>query len=44
MRGPATDDTCNLLQALYESWGYRKIGERQPFADSPVYAVMLRGL
>lgn len=29
------------VQALYESWGYRKVGERQPFPDSPVYAVML---
>ncbi len=32
------------LQAMYESWGYRKIGERQPFPDSPLYAVMLREL
>ncbi|MFJ9434548.1 GNAT family N-acetyltransferase [Streptomyces sp. NPDC101490] len=32
------------VQALYESWGYTKAGERQPFADSPVYAVMVRGL
>ncbi|MEU2115115.1 GNAT family N-acetyltransferase [Streptomyces sp. NPDC016459] len=32
------------VQALYERWGYRKIGERRPFADSPLYAVMLRGL
>ncbi|MFE5300656.1 GNAT family N-acetyltransferase [Streptomyces sp. NPDC056632] len=32
------------VQALYETWGYTKIGERQPFADSPLYAVMLRGL
>ncbi|OKJ49577.1 acetyltransferase [Streptomyces sp. CB02009] len=38
------DVTHPRVQALYESWGYRKIGERQPFADSPVYAVMLRGL
>lgn len=29
------------VQALYETWGYRKVGERQPFPDSPVYAVML---
>ncbi|WP_460074141.1 N-acetyltransferase family protein [Streptomyces sp. YKOK-I1] len=29
------------LQALYEGWGYRKVGERQPFPDSPLYAVML---
>jgi GNAT superfamily N-acetyltransferase len=29
------------VQALYESWGYRKAGEDQPFPDSPVFAVML---
>ncbi|MFF3453723.1 GNAT family N-acetyltransferase [Streptomyces sp. NPDC002730] len=32
------------VQALYESWGYRKVGQRQPFPDSPVYAVMLSEL
>jgi ribosomal protein S18 acetylase RimI-like enzyme len=32
------------VQELYESWGFRKVGERQPFADSPVYAVMLAEL
>jgi ribosomal protein S18 acetylase RimI-like enzyme len=32
------------LQAMYESWGYRKVGERQPFPDSPIYAVMITGL
>ena len=32
------------LQALYESWEYRKVGERQPFPDSPLYAVMLKEL
>ncbi|MFJ5923135.1 GNAT family N-acetyltransferase [Kitasatospora sp. NPDC092948] len=32
------------VQALYERWGYRKVGDRQPFADSPVYAVMVRSL
>ncbi|AUY52307.1 GNAT family N-acetyltransferase [Streptomyces sp. CB01881] len=32
------------VQALYESWGYRKVGDRQPFPDSPRYAVMLRSL
>lgn len=32
------------VQALYESWGYRKVGERQPFPDSPRYAVMLADL
>ncbi|MGW4887452.1 N-acetyltransferase family protein [Streptomyces murinus] len=35
------DVTHPKVQALYESWGYRKIGEDQPFPDSPVYAVML---
>lgn len=29
------------LQALYESWGYRKVGENRPFIDSPLYAVMV---
>jgi ribosomal protein S18 acetylase RimI-like enzyme len=32
------------VQTLYESWGYRKVGERQPFPDSPVFAVMLAEL
>ncbi len=32
------------VQALYESWGFREVGERQPFPDSPVYAVMLAEL
>jgi GNAT superfamily N-acetyltransferase len=32
------------VQALYETWGYRKVGDRQPFPDSPRYAVMLRDL
>ncbi|MER5210273.1 ROK family protein [Streptomyces sp. NPDC002838] len=26
----------------YESWGYTQVGEQQPFADSPVYAVMVK--
>ncbi|WP_323138596.1 MULTISPECIES: hypothetical protein [unclassified Streptomyces] len=38
------DTTHPRVQALYETWGYRKIGERQPFPDSPLYTVMLRGL
>ncbi|MEU9111840.1 GNAT family N-acetyltransferase [Streptomyces sp. NPDC048483] len=29
------------VQALYESWGYRKVGEQRPFPDAPLYAVML---
>ncbi|MER5744410.1 GNAT family N-acetyltransferase [Streptomyces sp. NPDC002225] len=35
------DVTHPRVQALYESWGYRKVGEDQPFPDSPVFAVML---
>lgn len=38
------DVTHPKVQALYESWGYRKVGERQPFPDSPVFALMLVGL
>ncbi|MCX2971729.1 MULTISPECIES: GNAT family N-acetyltransferase [Streptomyces] len=38
------DVTHPKVQALYESWGYRKIGEDQPFPDSPVYAVMIASL
>jgi hypothetical protein len=38
------DITHPKVQALYESWGYGKIGEDQPFPDSPVYAVMLADL
>ncbi|NEB90574.1 GNAT family N-acetyltransferase [Streptomyces bauhiniae] len=32
------------VQSLYEDWGFKKVGERQPFPDSPVYAVMLAKL
>ncbi|MGP2436574.1 GNAT family N-acetyltransferase [Streptomyces sp. JW3] len=32
------------VRALYESWGYQKVGERQPFADSPLFAVMVKEL
>ncbi|MEU0986590.1 MULTISPECIES: GNAT family N-acetyltransferase [unclassified Streptomyces] len=38
------DTTHPRVQALYESWQYRKIGERRPFPDAPLYAVMLRAL
>ncbi|MCX5078970.1 GNAT family N-acetyltransferase [Streptomyces sp. NBC_00424] len=38
------DTTHPRVQALYEMWQYRKVGERRPFADSPLYAVMLRDL
>ncbi len=40
----SVDVTHPKVQALYESWGYRKVGEQQPFADSPLYAVMLAEL
>ncbi|MFE7646832.1 GNAT family N-acetyltransferase [Streptomyces phaeoluteigriseus] len=30
------------VQSLYERWGYAKVGEQQPFADSPVFAAMMR--
>lgn len=32
------------VQALYESWGYEKAGAQRPFADSPLYAVMVKNL
>lgn len=32
------------VQSLYESWGYEKCGEQRPFADSPLYAVMVNRL
>ncbi|MFJ5104877.1 GNAT family N-acetyltransferase [Streptomyces sp. NPDC088554] len=32
------------VRALYESWGYRKVGESRPFPDSPLFAVMLAAL
>ncbi|MFE6894821.1 GNAT family N-acetyltransferase [Streptomyces sp. NPDC057694] len=30
------------VEAVYEAWGYRKVGDQQPFSDSPVFSVMLR--
>ncbi|GHF43935.1 hypothetical protein GCM10010218_26540 [Streptomyces mashuensis] len=38
------DVTHPKVQALYESWGYRKVGERRPFPDSPLFAVMVAEL
>ncbi|MBT2468931.1 GNAT family N-acetyltransferase [Streptomyces sp. ISL-66] len=38
------DTTHPRVQTLYESWGYRKVGEQRPFADSPLYAVMMASL
>ncbi|MGW7610992.1 GNAT family N-acetyltransferase [Streptomyces sp. NPDC054766] len=38
------DVTHPKVQDLYDSWGYAKVGEQQPFADSPLYAVMVKSL
>jgi GNAT superfamily N-acetyltransferase len=38
------DTTHPKVQSVYESWGYNRVGERQPFADSPVFAVMVKAL
>ncbi|MEY9961536.1 GNAT superfamily N-acetyltransferase [Streptacidiphilus sp. MAP5-52] len=38
------DTTHPKVQDLYERWGYRKVGNRQPFADSPMFAVMVKQL
>lgn len=38
------DVTHPKVHALYETWGYEKAGDQQPFADSPVYAVMVKRL
>ncbi|MGA5821936.1 GNAT family N-acetyltransferase [Kitasatospora sp. NPDC094028] len=38
------DVTHPRVQAMYESWSYRKVGERRPFEDAPLYAVMVRQL
>lgn len=38
------DSEHDKVQSLYESWGYRKIQEQRPFADSPLFAVMVRDL
>ncbi|WP_405602225.1 GNAT family N-acetyltransferase [Streptomyces sp. NBC_01410] len=38
------DSTHPKVQARYESWGYQKVGERQPFDDSPIFSVMVKPL
>ncbi|WP_327713239.1 GNAT family N-acetyltransferase (plasmid) [Streptomyces sp. NBC_00464] len=38
------DATHPKVQDLYEAWGYVKAGEQRPFADSPLYAVMVKSL
>ncbi|GLF99126.1 GNAT family N-acetyltransferase [Streptomyces yaizuensis] len=30
------------VQAVYEGWGYAKVGEQQPFPDSPRFAALVR--
>lgn len=30
--------------ALYEGWGYEKVGVQRPFLDAPLYAVMIKPL
>ncbi|MFD5659706.1 hypothetical protein [Streptomyces hirsutus] len=32
------------VQAMHESWGFRRVGDRRPFPDSPLYAVILAEL
>jgi hypothetical protein len=29
------------VRSLYERWGYEKVGQSQPFPDSPRYDVMV---
>ncbi|MFJ5608121.1 GNAT family N-acetyltransferase [Streptomyces sp. NPDC093221] len=38
------DTTHRRVEALYEAWGYRRVGTQRPFADSPLYAVMVAEL
>ncbi|MEU2361817.1 GNAT family N-acetyltransferase [Streptomyces noursei] len=38
------DSAHPKVQALYESWGYRKFSESRPFEDAPLYAVMIKEL
>lgn len=38
------DPSHAKVKELYEQWGYSHIGDQQPFADSPRYAVMVRPL
>lgn len=32
------------VRALYESWGYQKVGTSRPFPDAPLYNVLVRDL
>lgn len=35
------DPAHDKVLALYEDWGYRRVGDAQPFPDSPRFAVMV---
>lgn len=38
------DPTHESVVKLYEAWGYERVGDQQPFPDSPLFAVMVRRL
>ncbi|MFI1799005.1 GNAT family N-acetyltransferase [Streptomyces sp. NPDC020379] len=38
------DTTHPKVRALYERWGYTRVGSSKPFDDSPTFDVMLREL
>lgn len=38
------DETHPKVLELYQSWGYDDVGRNRPFADAPLYAVMLKQL
>lgn len=52
LMGQRTETRASLLVdsehpkvvALYEGWGYRKVGQMQPFKDSPLYDAMVLDL
>ncbi|MEU0938964.1 GNAT family N-acetyltransferase [Embleya sp. NPDC005971] len=38
------DPTHPSVARLYEEWGYKRVGDQQPFPDAPVFTVMVREL
>ncbi|MEU1072016.1 MULTISPECIES: hypothetical protein [unclassified Streptomyces] len=38
------DTTHPKVQALYETWQYKKVGTQKPFEDSPVFTIMVKPL
>ncbi|MBB5937085.1 GNAT family N-acetyltransferase [Streptomyces zagrosensis] len=38
------DTEHTKVSALYERWGYEKVGEQKPFEDSPIFAIMVKRL